>query len=88
MMSSCPDRQVLHQLAEGRLGEAEALAIEEHVENCRPCARILARFETCVDIIEQVRDLHTAREKIKGAMTTLSDTEKRITTSLFGKRSL
>jgi serine/threonine protein kinase len=56
--SRCPDAQQLQQLLLGRLGEEAAASLEQHVEQCRRCGRLLPRLPAEDTLVEAMRS-HT-----------------------------
>jgi hypothetical protein len=51
----CPDPQQLQQLLLGRLPEAIAEALEQHVEQCERCGRLLPTLQANDTLVEAMR---------------------------------
>lgn len=85
-MARCLDNETLERLAYGKLSDAETAAAEAHITACRRCAEALARVPAGAELIERVRDVQKAREEIGPALERLSETEERVTTTLFGRK--
>ena len=83
-MTRCPDEQTLLDFAKGELAEADAAATEAHLESCKRCAAVLDRLSIGRDMIEQIRDLHRSRKEIETALSKLEQTQRNVSTTLFG----
>ncbi len=83
-MKRCSPDDRLRLLAEGRLAEPEAMALEVHVQSCGRCARRLASMAGGEDLIVELQGLQAARDRIAPSLARLSDTERAVTTTLFG----
>jgi len=86
-MPRCVDPETLERFAYGKLPEGEAATVETHLEYCRRCAATLAHLPIGRELLERVRDLERSRDDIKDALSRLSETERRVSTTLFGERS-
>jgi anti-sigma factor RsiW len=86
-MPRCVHQETLERFAYGKLPESEAATVETHLESCRRCAAALARLPVGQELLERVRELERSRDEIKDALSQLSETERRVSTTLFGETS-
>jgi anti-sigma factor RsiW len=84
VMAGCPDNQTLLALARGELPAEQAAATDNHVEQCRRCAKTLAALDVDADLVAEIRDLEQARAELGSALAGLREVEERISTTLFG----
>ena len=83
-MSRCLNQPMLERFATADGPPAEAAAMEGHILACRRCARRLAALPDGADLVERIRDLEKSRRAIAPALSKLSETTQRLTTTLFG----
>ena len=81
--TDCPDQGLLERLARGEVPAEDAVRLDAHLEHCRRCAVRLAELPQHEKLLRRVRDVVRARQRIKPALTRLSRTQVRLTTSLF-----
>lgn len=81
--TECLDQGLLERLARGEIPAEDAARLDTHLERCRRCAVRLAELPQHDELLQRVRDVVRARQRIKPALTRLSQTQARLTTCLF-----
>ena len=74
---------MLELLARGEVPPDEVVRLDAHLERCQRCAVRLAELPQHEELLRHVRDMVRSRRQIKPALTRLSQTRARLTTSLF-----
>jgi anti-sigma factor RsiW len=86
-MRGCLDQKTLIALAAGALPADATAAAEAHIETCKRCAKALAGLKVGDELIAEIRDLEQSRARINSALSGLTEVEKRVSTTLFGRES-
>jgi len=81
--TECLDQGLLEQFARGEVPAEDAKRLDAHLARCRRCAARMAELPQHEELLQRVRDVVRARQRIRPALTRLSQTQARLTTSLF-----